>query len=180
MTTWTLCDKKIDEHTTLCTEGVGLLPLESHAAPATCFLLVTALFFIDRKTKVLPHFAFTKSVLSLMEEGEHSSVAIFTLVLVHMHACFCARTWHGAGSIYQYLSIFLLYITVHIFLDTIDIITHHYFLHPLNNHTLCRRHRKPSLVPRNCGRKEPDNIREKCCWLSVGHHSWDQRRTLSL
>ena len=103
----------------------------SQIRQTTCFLLVTALFFIDRKTKVLPHFAFTRSVLSLMEEGEHSSVAIFTLVLVHMHACFCARTWHGAGSIYQYLSIFLLYITVRIFLDIIDIITHHYFLHPL-------------------------------------------------
>ena len=67
----------------------------------TCFLLVTAPFFIDRKAKVLPHFAFTRSVLSLIEEGEHSSVAIFTmwcLVHVHMHACFGARTWRGGGA----------------------------------------------------------------------------------
>ena len=45
----------------------------------TCFLSVTAPFFIDRKTKVLPHFAFAKSVLSLTKEGEDSSVAFFTV-----------------------------------------------------------------------------------------------------
>ena len=52
---------------------------------------VTVPFFIDRKTKVLPHFAFTRNVLSLIDEGEHSSVAIFTmwcLEHVHMHARF--------------------------------------------------------------------------------------------
>ena len=68
-------------------------------------LLVTAPFSLTG-TKVFPHFAFARCVLSLTEKVEHSSiasVAIFTawcLVLVHEHACL---GMHGvAGSIYQY------------------------------------------------------------------------------
>ena len=61
---------------------------------------VAAPFFINRKTKVLPHFAFSRSVLSLTEEEEDSSVAIFTvwcLAHVHVHACLGVRVWRGGG-----------------------------------------------------------------------------------
>ena len=63
--------------------------------------LVAAPFFINRKTKVLPHFAFARSVLSLTEEEEDSSVAIFTawcLAHVHVHACLGVRVWRGGGA----------------------------------------------------------------------------------
>ena len=73
----------------------------SQIRQATCILLVTAPFSLTG-TEVFPHFAFTRCVLSLTEEVEHSSVAIFTvwcLVLVHEHTCL--HVWRG-GSIYQY------------------------------------------------------------------------------
>ena len=61
----------------------------SQIRQATCILLVTAPFSLTG-TEVFPHFAFARCVLSLTEEVEHSSVAIFTvwcLVLVHEHTC---------------------------------------------------------------------------------------------
>ena len=53
------------------------------------FLVSNSTIFIDRKTEVLPHFAFARSVLSLTEELEDSSIAIFTaycLAFMHVHA----------------------------------------------------------------------------------------------
>ena len=86
--------------------------------------LVFSTIFINRKTEVLPDFAFARSVLSLTEEPEveDSSVAIFivwSLALVHMHACAClgARSKVGWGLSISTVCILIAYHRVWISID---------------------------------------------------------------
>ena len=64
------------------------------------FLVSNSTIFFDRKTEVLPHFAFAGGVLSHTEEVEDFSVAIFTtwcLAFVHLHVCLGAHGMAGQG-----------------------------------------------------------------------------------
>ena len=102
------------------------------------FLVSDSIIFIDMKPKVLPHFAFTRSVFSLTEEVEDSTGTVGSIAISPrgLAACACAHAlaWVRAayrvrGGVYLSIpSIYLLHITVRSFLLIYRIIDINYCL----------------------------------------------------